>query len=490
MSDNAQQLTAQVAQAFASGNFLAARTALYALTDAAPAHADHWFNLGYACRQLGDFIGALDAYGQALERGLIGPEAAYVNRAAILSNHLGRMDDALGELNHALAHNPDFLPAWLNLGELHEDCGRVDVARTAYQRALALDPPGGRAVARLAALDALSGDAEQAVIMLEARCRQGLNRDDDALEIMFALGNCLDAAGRHDEAFEAIDAANRLSASLRRPGQRYDPVQMEALVDALCALPADPPPRTNDGVTAPCRALFICGMFRSGSTVFEQLLGRYRPIAVGGELETIPALVHSRLMPYPAALHDLSDVEAAAMRAEYDRLIDAIDPASRFVTDKRPDNFLHIGLIKRLYPDAKFIVTRRAALDNLMSIYFLNFAGTVTYSDTVANIVHYMEQYHRLMAHWAQCFPGDIHFVDYEALTADPQPQLDACVRWLGFDPADAKPGASAAIIRTPSNWQARGALHQRSVGRAKRYANGLGRYDAVLERLAGLTSL
>lgn len=476
---------AQVAQTFGTGDFLAARTALVALTAINPGHADSWFNLGYACRQLGDFVGALDAYAQAIRQGLSGPEAAHVNRAAILSNHLGRMDEAESELNAALALNPDFLPAWLNLGELHEDLGRADAAREAYHHAQALDPRGGRAAARIAALDVLAGEAGRAILMLEQRCSAGLDRDDEALELLFALGNSLDAAGRHEEAFEAINAANHLSASLRRPGQRYVPKQMEELVDQLCSVSTMPP---SGGNPDPCRALFICGMFRSGSTVFEQLIGRHSDIAVGGELETIPAFVHTRLMPYPDSLAMMSEGEADAMRAEYEGLLDAINPDSRLVTDKRPDNFLHIGLIKRLYPDAKFIVTQRGLLDNLISIYFLNFAGTVTYSDAVSNIVHYIEQYHRLMAHWAQQFPDDIMFIDYEALTADPQPQLDACARWLGLDPTALNDGADAAIIRTPSNWQARGPLHQRSVGRAERYPLGLAAYREEMDRLEKLT--
>lgn len=485
MSDNGQ-LIAQAAQALGSGNFLAARTLLGAVTRAAPGDADSWFNLGYACRQLGDFAGAVDAYGEALRHGLSGPEAAYVNRAAILSNHLGQSEAAEADLKAALALHPDFLPAWLNLGELHEDCGRADAARAAYDRALSVDPASGRAQARLAALDVLAGQTGHAIDRLEQRCRRGLNRDDDALEILFALGNCLDADGQHDQAFDTIDAANRLSASLRRRPQRYVPSQMEALVDALCALPA---PHHDAEVATdldePCRALFICGMFRSGSTVFEQLLGRHPAIAVGGEFETIPAFVHSRLAPYPASLHGLTAASAAAMRAEHAGQLAATDAQRHYVTDKRPDNFLHIALIKRLYPDAKFIVTRRAALDNLISIYFLNFASGVSYSDEIANIVHYMGQYVRLMAHWTALFPGDIHFVDYEALTADPESQLRACTDWLGLDPVLPADVAGATAIRTPSNWQARGPLHQRSVGRAAHYRAGLARYARDLDRLA-----
>lgn len=485
MSSNWEQLNAAAAAALAGKDFRAASTALMQIISLRPDHADSWFNLGYARRQLGDFRGALDAYAAALAHGLAGAEAAHVNRALILSNHLGHAIDAETELQQAIALNDIFLPAWLNLGELYEDQGNAVAARRAYDRVLHIAPSNGRARARLAALAVLDGDAAAAVEALEQRCLAGLAPDDDALEILFALGNTLDAAARHDEAFAAIVAANELSVRLRHPGQRYDPAQMRQLTDAMCNLPRPGQPRVDDKDAA--RGLFICGMFRSGSTVLEQLVARHPQIAVGGELEAIPAFVHAHLQPYPVRLNGISESERTGMRQIYAETLASICPASRYVTDKRPDNFLHIGLIKTLFPDAKIIVTRRASLDNLLSIFFLNFADSVTYSDDLRHIVHYMQHYDRLMVHWLKQYPDDIRIVDYETVVKSPDAALAGIYAWLGLeldDGASRSEKGAAAVIRTPSNWQARGPLHRRSVDRWRKFEQPLAAYRQLLAGL------
>ena len=482
MIDDWPKLNATAAAALANRDYAAAHAALARAVVLRPDHADSWFNLGYARRHLGDYTGALAAYGSALAHGLAGAEAAHVNRAIILSNHLGKMAECASELQQAIALNADFLPAWLNLGELHEDQGDAAAARKAYDRALKIAPQNGRAQARLAALTILGGDTGRAIAALEARCQAGLARDDDALEILFAYGNALDAAARYDESFEVIVAANSLSASLRRPSERYVPAQMEQLVDQLCAL--EPAGKAEADVTGEERSLFICGMFRSGSTVFEQLLVRHPHIAGGGELELIPAFVDTYLRPYPDQLSHIGDTALAGMRRSYAQMLASVCADSRYVTDKRPDNFLHIGLIKRLFPKAKIVVTRRAPLDNLLSVFFLGFANTINYSDELRHIVHYMQQYEKLMAHWIALYPDDIRFVDYEAIVTDPKASLAAIYHWLGLTPSEGEASSAAPVIRTPSNWQARGPVHQQSVGRANNYRTALAAFGPLLAGL------
>ena len=58
------------------------------------------------------------------------------------------------------------------------------------------------------------------------------------------------------------------------------------------------------------------------------------------------------------------------------------------MTDKRPDNFLHIALIKALFPQARIVHTRRHPLDNILSVFFLYFGDDVSYSDRLDDIVH------------------------------------------------------------------------------------------------------
>jgi tetratricopeptide (TPR) repeat protein len=478
------RLQAAAARSIADGHYADAAPLLRQAVAHRPDHADSWFNLGYVLRQQRRYPDALDAYAEALRRDVAAPEAAHVNRAAMLSEYMERADESESELRAALAKNPKFLPAWLNLGGLMEDVGNADAAADAYRQALRVAPGNGRARARLAAIRVHTGDTEAAIRDLEQRLQIGADSQDDVAELLFGLGNALDAAGRYPEAFAAITQANRINAAMRPTRQQYDRAAQEALVDALiAAFPTRPHgSAATDGPTM----LFICGMFRSGSTVTEQLIGRHPLVRIGGELELIPALVRERLTPYPAALETLTDVDIDGLRDAYLRTVAANFPGAAWVTDKRPDNFLHIGLIKTLFPAARIIHTARAPLDTILSLFFMNFAEAINYTDRLDDALHYYVHYRRLMAHWQAVFGDDIHTIAYDRLVDAPDAVIGEAWRALGLPPVDtaAVPDRAAPVIRTPSNWKARSAIHRQSSGRWQNYAIELAPVRAALELL------
>ena len=114
-----------------AGRVLEAIDAYRRLLKARPNLPDSWFNLGVMQRRAGFFAEALASYGQALGRGVRGPEEVHLNRAVLLADHLARPDEALKELQAALRLNPGYVPALLNLGNLHEDRGERDAEQRA-----------------------------------------------------------------------------------------------------------------------------------------------------------------------------------------------------------------------------------------------------------------------------------------------------------------------------------------------------------------------
>ncbi|WP_439566940.1 sulfotransferase [Sphingopyxis sp.] len=486
MDEEWARLDAAAGRSIGQGRYADAAALLRQVIARRPDHPDSWFNLGYVLRQTRAYPDALEAYAEALRRDVSAPEAVHVNRAAILSEYMERNDEAEAELRAAVAKNPKFLPAWLNLGGLMEDVGKADAAADAYRKALGVAPGNGRARARLAAIRVHKGDTGGAIRDLEQRLQIGADSQDDVAELLFGLGHALDAARRYPEAFAAITQANRINAAMRPAPRRYDRAAQERLVDDLiAAFPARPGgPLAVDGP----EMLFICGMFRSGSTVIEQLLGRHPLVRIGGELELIPTMVLDRLTPYPAALQSLTDDDARALRDTYLHMVTTNFPGALYVTDKRPDNFLHIGLIKTLFPAARIVHTERAALDTILSLYFMNFAEAINYTDRLDDAVHYFAQYRRLMAHWQAIFGDDIQTIAYDRLVQAPATVIADAWAALGLPAADGDPNAerAAPVIRTPSNWNARSAIHGQSSGRWKNYAAELAPARAALEAMGG----
>lgn len=484
MNEEWARLDSAAGRSIGQGRYADAAALLRQALALRPDHADGWFNLGYVLRQTRAYPDALDAYAEALRLDVSAPEAVHVNRAAILSEYMERNDEAEAELRAAIAKNPKFLPAWLNLGGLMEDVGQADAAADAYRQALRVAPGNGRARARLAAIRVHQGDTDGAIRDLEQRLQIGADSQDDVAELLFGLGNALDAARRYPEAFAAITQANRLNAAMRPAPRRYDRAAQERLVsDLIAAFPARP---RGPAVVEGPEMLFICGMFRSGSTVIEQLLGRHPLVRIGGELELIPTLVLDRLTPYPAALQRLTDDDVRAMRDAYLHTVTTNFAGARYVTDKRPDNFLHIGLIKTLFPAARIVHTERAALDTILSLYFMNFAQTINYTDRLDDAVHYFAQYRRLMAHWQAIFGDDIQTIAYDRMVQAPGTVIAEAWQALGLPAVDAEAATdrTAPVIRTPSNWNARSAIHGQSSGRWKNYAAELAPVRAALSSI------
>lgn len=484
MDEAWRALGAEAAASLQQGRGADAAALFRQLTELRPDDANGWFNLGYSLRMARRYDSALEAYGEALARGVRSPEEARINRAVILADCLHRTDEAASELEQALGANPRFVTAWLNLGNLREDLGDADAAREAYRQALMVQPGNGRAVARLAALDVHQGQPERAVALLNRALPDVRPRPEDLAEVHFALGSALDAGGHFPEAFAAVRHANEIAVEARAPAARYDRAKHAQLVDALIAMM--PPTATEVADVAGPAPVFVCGMFRSGSTLAEQLLGRHSRITPGGELEFVPALVSEDLRPYPTALAEAAPDRLRELRSRYLEQLQALFPAAEWVTDKRPDNFLHIGLIKALFPTARIVHTIRHPLDNILSVYFLYFAQSVSYSEQLDDIVHYYAQYRRLMAHWEGIYGDDIVPVRYEALVRDPRSQLEPVLRTLGLDWDESmlSAAADAQAVRTASVWQIRQPLHTRSSGRWGNYQQEL---SGVQQQLAAL---
>jgi hypothetical protein len=454
-----------------------------------PGLADCWYNLGLLERRLGRFDAALESYAKALAHGMSRPEEAHLNRAVIFADCLRREQSAERELEAALALNPTYAPALQNLANLYEDLGRREEALALYERILALDARAYEALARYALLAPPAG-AGSLIGRLKAALADPAASDADRASLGFALAHLLDSDAEYSEAFAAAAAANRASRASARPKAVYDRLRHERFIDALIgAFPRPPAAGAGPGAAASSRPredpqlIFICGMFRSGSTLTERLLAGHPLVRAGGELDLLPQLVESALMPFPERLASLPARSSGDLAARYLEGIARLFPGAACVTDKRPDNFLLIGLIKTLFPQAKIVHTTRDALDTCLSVFFLHLDHRHPYALDLQDTGHYFRQYRRLMAHWHSLFRNDILDFSYERLVSDPRAAAERLLAFCGLDWQEAclEPAHSGGSVKTASVWQVREAIHHRSCGRARHYANELKELAAML---------
>lgn len=479
-----QQLAQTASQLLRAGRTLEAIEAHERLLAARPHDPDGWYNLGYLQQQARRHAAALASYHRAIACGISRPEEVHLNRAAVLAEQFGRPDDAAAELAAALRCNPRYAPAWVNLGNIHEQRGERVAAIAAYERALAIDPSCTLALARLPALEPVSGKDDPLIDRLRSAIVAAAGRPADLADLGFGLGKALDDAGDTDAAFAAYTAANAASRATF-DGLRYDAVAHERAIDrVIAAHPAAvaPADRGGDGGATEPERIFICGMFRSGSTLVEQILASHPRVTAGGEIDALPLLVHEHLGGLTAyAAPDATQL--ASLRAAYVGRVASLHPGAQVVTDKRPDNFLYVGLVKSMFPRARIVHTRRNPLDNCLSVFFLHLGPAMPYALDLADTAHWYRQCARLMAHWKSLYGDDIHDVDYDALVVDPRPGIAGLLAHCGLDHDDACLDfhRTRTVVRTPSAWQVREPLYRRASGRWRRYEPHLGPLRAAL---------
>jgi tetratricopeptide (TPR) repeat protein len=450
-----------------------------------PKLADAWYNLAVLQRKIFRFEEALISYQRALACGISRPEEVHLNRSVIFSDFLRDHVTAAAELQQALTLNPGYTPALLNLANIYEDAGKRAEASSLYARILSIEPQTFEALARFANLQP-AGSVDEALI---DRLRNALavsSAMSDQASLGFALGRLLDAKAHYREAFAAYTAANQASfASVRAHVVPYDRAQQSAFVDRLIA-EGTPRTRAHTLDLAP-RPIFIMGMFRSGSTLTEQLLAGIPGVAAGGEMNFLPQLINTELTPFFESLVAMTAERLDGIAARYRAELLRASAGASFVTDKRLDNFLYIGFIKRLFPDAKIVHTTRDPLDNCLSIYFLHLEQQMSYALNIQDIGHFYQEYRRLMGHWKREFAGDIFEFNYDALVKDPEPQFKALCEFLGLAWPGQVPqvGARSAAIKTASVWQVREPLYSTSSGRSRHYSDEL---EGLRQELADLS--
>ena len=393
----------------------------------------------------------------------------------------GSSEQAVEALSHALARAPDLLPAAVLLGDALVHLGRFDEADARYRDALRLHPGCGdawRGLSNIKTRPLSQADGEA----LRAQLHRTDLRDDDRIAMAYALGKHEEDRGRYPEAFAALSQANALLRR-RAPWSRAAFENfVAAVLDATRALPAPRDP------TLGAEAIFIVGLPRSGSTLFEQILAAHPEIEGASELpdlgDVIQAESRRRGTPFPQWIGEADPDDWHRLGADYlQRTARWRERRPRF-TDKMPENWKLAGVLRAMLPGATVIDARRDPLETGWSCFRQQFYQLPHFSCDLADIGTYLRGCERAMDAWRTCDPAHIHLHRYEDLLADPETRiralLDDC--GLAFDPRCLDFHTAARSVRTASAAQVRQPLRS-DTARAAHYGALL---DPLRAALAG----
>jgi tetratricopeptide (TPR) repeat protein len=403
----------------------------------------------------------------------------------------GQYSEALALYRRAVELRPDLAGGYCGLGTLLEELSEFPEAERCLREALRLDPSHSGALAQLATL--LRGKlpaADQASMCrlmadpnLPATKRSGLH---------YGLALVLDAKGAYSQAAEHLRHANALRlADWRQRGKPdYDPADHEQFVAGLTATctPEFFERVAGFGLEIE-RPIFIVGLPRSGTTLTEQILANHSQVFGAGEL----ALAHDGFTSLPewmgrdaSPLECLGQLDREIARLLANRHLDRLreqNAQAQHVADKMPDNYLYLGYLAVLFPNAKFIHCRRDLRDVGVSCWMTHFRQ-IRWACDLEHIASRFRTYQRLMEHWRQVLPVPVLEVDYEETVADLEGVARRLVAWCGleWEPACLRFHEGRRPVRTASVMQVRQPIYTQAVARWKHYEQALAHLLAQLD--------
>ena len=448
-----------------------------------PASAETHFNRGNALKEMQRLNDALASYDTAIKLRPDYPEA-FINRGGVL-RELGLLDDAVKSYQTAQGLDPRHTGPWLGLARIDAELGNFVDAEHKYAQVRLLDPQDVHSLIGVADVRKYAEGDPIVPAIEEALARPDVTGRDRGL-LHHALAKVRNDQGAYDDAF------TNYARSKRYLNSRFDlehhllgyAVMKEVFTPSFFA------ERAGFG-NADERPVFIIGMPRSGTTLAEQILASHHQAEGLGELTTLPEIM-SRLgggLQKPAQFRDavlgLTAPEAQRMAEDYLAVHRGHDGQCIRFIDKRPHNYEWLGMIALLFPRAHVIHCRRDPLDNCVSMFMQNFNATHGYNQDLELLGRYYVAYEGLMAHWGEVLPVPLQDCVYETVVANLEESARALVAFLGlpWDPACLAYHETDRRVNTPSRWQVRQPLYDKSVGRWRRYEGHLGPLKAALGR-------
>lgn len=412
-----------------------------ALTDENPKNAEGWHRLGQVTTNQLNPSGGL----------------SYIERAVELEPQNSRFRSSLGS----------------TLGHL----GQIETAKFHLQEAIRLDPNNVVAYYNLSRIIRFTRPDPfiKQVEDLLKRSKGALDR----IVLHFAAGKYYDDVGSYDRAFFHYQNANAAKSSQFSPERYWRYVQ--ALFETFDADFVRA--RFGNGCASDL-PIFVIGMPRSGTSLVEQILSSHSSVFGADELTDIKAISealqkHSATRkPYPYSLRDVSDTVIRGYAELYLARLRELAPTARYVVNKMPMNFEHLGLIALMFPKARVIHCTRDKIDTCLSCYFQNFSNkNLDFSCDLFHLRIFWDFYQRLMNHWSAVLPIKMLEVAYEELVTDQDKWTRAMLDFCGLDwePGCEAPHLDERPVQSASLWQVRQPVYERSIGRWKNYERHIG---------------
>ncbi len=502
-----------------------------------PDHFEIPNNFGLLRHRQGRFEEAQELYFQAIK---LNPKWAnpYTNLAGLMRD-TDKPEPAYEFFKKSVGLNPNNPIAWRGLGQAAFYLKHEEEGIAAFRQSLRLDPKSERTWAfllnsyeklnRMDEAEKVFFEAKKLfgstppIALFEAKMLRRQKKYDEAIAVMqsfiaavkdldtdreknvsfyhefwFELGMLYDRVNDVDKAFECLTAANDASRQTRQyleidnraVSSEIDIIKREFAIGYQAKTASVP---LDEKVS---RMVFLVGFPRSGTTLLDQILSSHPDVTVAEETPATSKMSHyllhrhgkaelTQMKPgYIAGLEDINEQELKDMRAIYFAEVGegALQGRGKVFVDKLPLNLLHALLVRRVFPDAQFILALRHPCDSVLSNFMQRFDFNVAMV-RMAEINDAAKFYDECFSLWdlmVKEIAIKAHEIHYEDVVADFKPTVEGMLNFLGLEWTDAVMNYDETArnkktrINTPSYHQVTEKIYTRASGRWLRYKKHL----------------
>ena len=468
------------------------------------------YNLGLAFKELGEYKKAVSHYEKAIK---IKPEYFIAhNNLGIIFYKLGEFQKAKSCYERAIQINPDFVNGHFGLGNVFEELGEYQKAIGCYKKAIQIQPNHVEAYNNLALVFKGLGEYQKAIACYEDAIKYqsenlvsiyllselkkevlDLNLKKKIINIInkenctkknYAYGNFLLSKyeleiSNYEKEFSYLLKTHFHYLDLRRS---FFNKEVDYWLNRL--------PKEKELVNFKkfsksfqednkIKPIFIVGVPRCGSTLVEKVIAsstKYIPI--GEETNIFRDFVKQMINQNSFSNLDIRDVQSKIIKKFKQKGL--IQESSNYIfTDKSLDNFFYIGLINKIFPNAKVINCRRNSLSLVMSI-FKNIYKDIPWGHNLEHIFKYINTYNQMIDNYKIFFPNFIYDLQYEAFVNSPEVESKKLLEFCNL-PWDKKClefyKRKDIISKTASSLQVKKAIYKDSGEKYLQYKQFLYKY-------------
>ena len=239
----------------------------------------------------------------------------------------------------------------------------------------------------------------------------------------------------------------------------------------------------NIKINKKIRPIFILGMPRSGTTLVENIIGAgSKKIIIGGETNAFDSVFFSKKI--------IKDINSQVLKTDFnfkkddyeilsENLIYQYDQLklininkNNIFTDKSITNFFYIDVIKKIFPEAKFIYCSRNPFANILGI-LKNFLPHLLWSHSTEKIFKYFDLIMQKLDNELKTKNSNFKVINLEELSSDPKKISKELFDFLNIEWSESSINLKKDnIIKTASSIQLRKPIEKHDLSYLKNYHN------------------